>query len=82
MESIFEREYLYKRADVPLSGFKDKPINRLVSYKQPPNILNIEANHLKRDFPKDMRDIVPLLEYQLWLEAGNEVFSFFFSIVI
>lgn len=71
METVFQREYLYKNAHVPLTGFKDKPINRLVSHKQTPSVLNIEVNHLKRDFSKDSRDIVPLLEYQLWLEAGN-----------
>lgn len=73
MDSVFEREYLYKPADVPLTGFKEKPINRLSTLKQTPSVLAIEANHLKRDFPKDTRDIVPLLEYQLWLEAGTNL---------
>ena len=76
METVFQREFLYKSANVPLTGFKEKPVNRLVNYKQPPSILNIETNHLKREFAKETRDIVPLLEYQLWLEAG--IYSSFF----
>lgn len=71
MTSVYEREFLSKDKAVPLMGFKEKPINRLVSSKPIPNILNIESNHLKRNFKHDARDVVPLLEYQLWLEAGK-----------
>jgi hypothetical protein len=71
MTSVYEREFLYKDKDFRLDGFNQKPINRLVSAKPIPNILNIESNHLKRNFNKDIKDILPLLEYQLWLEAGK-----------
>lgn len=71
METISQRDFLSKNAQVPLPGFTDKSINKLVTIKQSPNLLNIETNHLKRDFLKNTRDIIPLLEYQLWLEAGK-----------
>lgn len=70
-ETVFEREFLYKSTPVPLPGFKEKSVNRLVNLSQPPSVLNIEVNHLKRNFSKKSQDIVPLLEYQLWLEAGK-----------
>lgn len=71
MESLNKREFLLKSPSHPLTGFTEKPINRLVNSKQTPTILNIETNHIKRDLKKGIRDIVPLLEYQLWLEAGK-----------
>lgn len=71
METLSEREYLQRSTDVPLTGFKEKSINRLINSKQTPSILNIETNHIKRDFKRDIKDIVPLIEYQLWLEAGK-----------
>ncbi len=68
---VYEREFLAKDVEVPLKGFSERPINRLVSSKPIPNILNIEANHLTRNLKRDERDIVPLLDYQMWLEAGK-----------
>ena len=68
---VYEREFLFKDPYVPLQGFTSKPINRLVSVKPTPNILTIESNHLKRNLKRDSKDITPLLEYQLWLEAGK-----------
>lgn len=72
MTSLKEREFLSDSKNyLSLTGFTEKPINRLANTKQTPTILDIETSHLKREIKKDLRDIVPLLEYQLWLEAGK-----------
>lgn len=72
MASIYEREYLLKENRSQLSGFTEKPINRLAIAKAPKTILNIEANHIARtSISQHPHGIVPLLEYQLWLEAGK-----------
>jgi hypothetical protein len=72
METVYEREFISQSLDMPnyLPGFSSRPINRLVTTKQPQTILNIETNHIKREFKKKPSDIVPLLEYQLWLEVN------------
>ncbi len=71
METVYEREFVTKSLDSPnhLSGFTSRPINRLATTKQPQTILNIETNHIKREFAKKTNEIVPMLEYQLWLEV-------------
>jgi hypothetical protein len=74
MEGVYEREFLLpKRANTcsSLPGFNNRSINKLALEKPSPNSLNIETNHLKRDLKKNFKQIVPLLEYQLWLEAGK-----------
>ena len=74
MDTVYEREFVAKPLDLSahhLSGFSSRPINRLVTTRQPQTVLNIETNHIKREFRKKPSDIVPLLEYQLWLEAGK-----------
>ena len=73
METVYEREFITKSLDTPLHlpGFSQRCINRLVTTRQPQTVLNIETNHIKRELKKNPSDIVPLLEYQLWLEAGK-----------
>lgn len=71
METVYEREFILKPVNTSLTGFSSRSINKLVTTKQPQTILNIEVNHLKRDFKKNTHEIMPLLEYQLWLEAGK-----------
>lgn len=71
MANIKEKEYLISTPRISLTGFTEKPINRLASTKFQPNILTIETNHVKRNLKKNIKDINPLLEYQLWLEAGK-----------
>lgn len=71
IETVYEREFLSNNKNVPLSGFTSRSINRLVKTKQPVTMLRIEANHLKRDIKRSENNIVPLLEYELWLEAGK-----------
>jgi hypothetical protein len=67
VETVYEREYIVKNNNTPsYSGFTHRSINKLVSAKATPDILNIETNHFKRDLKKSTRDIIPLLEYQLW----------------
>ncbi len=68
METVYEREFVTKSSNLPsFTGFTDRPINRLINAKATPDILNIETNHFKRDLQKTTKDIIPLLEYQLWL---------------
>jgi hypothetical protein len=72
MSNIYEREFLLKEAGLNATGFSEKQINRLATAKAPKTILNIEANHLTRTSIRNHpHPIVPLLEYQLWLEAGK-----------
>lgn len=73
MEDVHRRDFLDKREPSMYSrpGFNSRAINRLALEKQSPDSLTIEINHLKRDIPRASRHIVPLLEYQLWLEAGK-----------
>ena len=72
METVYTREYLLKGANVSSPGFKHNPLNRLATTKQLPTILSIETRHIERDLKtKNEREITPLLEYQLWLEAGK-----------
>lgn len=71
MTTVNEKEFLGPIHRVPLTGFTEKPINRLASTKFQPSILTIETNHVKRGIKKNIKDINPLLEYQLWLEAGK-----------
>ncbi|CAF0887070.1 unnamed protein product [Brachionus calyciflorus] len=71
MTSFKEKEYLFSSPQIPLSGFTDKPINRLVNTRIKPSILSIETNHVKRELKKTIKDISPLVEHQLWLEAGK-----------
>lgn len=67
VETVYEREFLVKNNNTPsCSGFTHRSINKLVGAKATPDILNIETNHFKRDLKKSTRDIIPLLEYQLW----------------
>ena len=72
METVYEREFLVKPTEAGLSlpGFASRYISRLAYEKPTPNALTIETNHLKRDMKRNIKNIVPLLEYQLWLEAG------------
>lgn len=71
MTNINEKEYLNSNPRISLTGFTEKPINRLASTRFQPNILTIETNHVKRNLKRNIKDINPLLEYQLWLEAGK-----------
>ncbi|RNA00078.1 hypothetical protein BpHYR1_014864 [Brachionus plicatilis] len=71
MTTVNNKEFIGPSPRIPLTGFTEKPINRLASTRLQPNILTIETNHVKRDIKKNVREINPLLEYQLWLEAGK-----------
>lgn len=66
-----DKEYILSPTHAHLSGFTDRAINRLANTRLKPNILAIETNHVKRGINKNYKDISPLLEYQLWLEAGK-----------
>lgn len=65
--------YLYKTKNVNFPGFSNNPLNVLTTSKQLPNILKIETRQLTREIKsnKSYRDLKPLIEYQLWLEAGK-----------
>lgn len=73
MGSVYRREFLYKPKlsfhNCP--GFAHRSINRLAFERPSANSLSIETNYLKRDMKRDPNNITPLLEYQLWLEAGK-----------
>ena len=72
MSNVHEREFLLKQTEFKSSGFTEKQINRFATAKAPKTILNIEANHVARTSIRNHpHPIVPLLEYQLWLEAGK-----------
>ena len=71
MNPINERECINYPTTDRLSGFTDRYINRLTTHKPTPTMLTIESNHLKRELNRDPKNITPLLEYQLWLEAGK-----------
>lgn len=73
MEDVYRRDFLSKREPSFYSrpGFNNRAINRLANEKQSANSLTIEINHLKREMPRGPKHIIPLLEYQLWLEAGK-----------
>ena len=69
-----ELTYLYKQKNVNFPGFGNNPLNVLTTSKQLPNILKIETRQLTREAKqttKSYRDLKPLIEYQLWLEAGK-----------
>jgi hypothetical protein len=69
-----EREYLLKPFTCSSSspGFSHNSNNKVSQNKTPKTILSIESNHVKR-LPgnEHPNGIIPLLEYQLWLEAGK-----------
>lgn len=70
--SVYEREFLLKDKNPNEIAFKDRSVSKLATLKAPVNILNIEANHIKRtNIKSHPNGIVPLLEYQLWVEAGK-----------
>ena len=72
MSNIYEREFLLKEAEFKAPGFSERQTNRFATAKAPKTILNIEANHIARTSIRNHpHPIVPLLEYQLWLEAGK-----------
>ena len=77
MDTVYDREFVTSSGNMPmLSGFTNRSINKLVSTKTTPDILNIETNHFKRDLKKSTREIIPLLEYQLWY------LKFYFNVCI
>jgi hypothetical protein len=70
--NVYEREFLLKDKNPHEYAFKERSVSKLATLKAPVNILNIEANHVKRtNLKSHPNGIVPLLEYQLWLEAGK-----------
>lgn len=70
--SLNEEKYLYKTKNVNFPGFTNNPLNVLATSKQLPDILKIETRQLTRELKsKSYRDLKPLIEYQLWLEAGK-----------
>ena len=80
--NIYEREYLLKHTNVPFTGFTNRApatvlgalaatASHVATSRPATDILSIETNHLKRDMKKNLNEAVPLLEYQLWLEAGK-----------
>lgn len=72
MSNVYEREFLLKEAELKSPGFSERQTNRFATAKAPKTILNIEANHISRTSIRNHpHPIVPLLEYQLWLEAGK-----------
>lgn len=73
MDPCYRRDYLSKPTMTMASapGFTCRAVNRLAYEKPSANSLTIETNRLKRDMKRDINQITPLLEYQLWLEAGK-----------
>lgn len=73
METTYHRQYLTKptMSNHSCPGFNQHAINRLAIERPSANSLTIETNRIKRDMKKTTKNIVPLLEYQLWLEAGK-----------
>ncbi len=73
METLYHREYLpqYTFSTDSYPGFVQHPINRLAFQRPPATSLSLETNRIKRDMSRTTKNIVPLLEYQLWLEAGK-----------
>lgn len=72
MSNVYEREFLLKESRTEPTAFKYRPIERLATSRAPATILTIETNHIKRTpLEKHASGIVPMLEYQLWLEAGK-----------
>ena len=73
MDPCYRRDYLAKPSMPSASapGFSCRAVNRLTFEKPSINALTIETNRLKRDMRRDIKQITPLLEYQLWLEAGK-----------
>jgi hypothetical protein len=70
--NYIEREYLLKPHTCSSPGFSHNASNKVSLGKNPKTILSIESNHIKR-LPgnEHPNGIIPLLEYQLWLEAGK-----------
>jgi hypothetical protein len=70
--SVYKREFIHDLPQIKDVGFMNRSINRLATTKQPVNILNIEANHLKREIKHETNNIRPLLG----------IFSIFNSFII
>ncbi len=71
METIYHREYFLQNVFSNSPGFIQHPINRLALQRPSATSLTLETNRIKRDISRDTKKITPLLEYQLWLEAGK-----------
>lgn len=74
METIYQREYVSKPGDmILLPGFSNRPCSKQALSNQTAHRsrLKLETNLVKRDAKRSFNKIMPLLEYQLWLEAGK-----------